>query len=342
MFNDVLDYTKQLQSSAETTQAFLYRLRGGRTRLINKIIKAEESTKLMSDETKYVASLKPQIKLDALQATKDTLFAKAVQAIRENYEFNAEPYQKALFLAIEDNDTYRIDIRGSGFESTISVDINLDKTAGRLNMWGSAVKAARRELGIKTPNKNNKNYQKLADQASRAWAGIFSARGEKFLKTVQTRLKLSARPAPFWQILDKGTVPLSSDRGGYPTPTNTNTNFVFESEHSVNEYFKNYIFKLKIDYQKLFSQYERFLEEAQTRLLELNEMIDEISLDVKKTNQLRKRLEEIYKGDIDSNKLEKAVQLVREGLLTKGKVELTAKGSKSRVRPSISVIKEYL
>lgn len=349
MFESVENYVNELNNSVDYTKGFIKKLSGGRTRLANSIAKSEEAVKTVANETKYVANLKPTISKLALQGAKDILFANAKQAIRTNYEFDAAPYRLGLFEAIENNDTYRINTRGSGFSTVMTVDINLDKTAGRLNIWGSAIKKARQELGVKVPRKT-KNITKelennvLALRASRAWAKIFDRRSgtfSKFSKTVRLRLSFSTKPAPFWQLLDKGEVPLSSDRGGYPTPKNTSTNFVNESEQTTKDYISNLFLKEEEKYRELTSSYNTVLDGAKTRLAELDSLVDEIRLDQKQIQNLNTKADRVLRANYDT-KLEKAVQLIREGLISTKSLELASKGSYRGKRFSMETIRELL
>lgn len=347
MFKGVLDYTKQLEIGADFTQAFLYKLRGGRRRVINSITKAEEQVKFARNETKYVASLKPKIQKEAIKFAKEALFISTINALKKRQEFDIPLYRKPLFESIADNDTYKIRSRGSGFNSIISVNINLDATAGRLNMWGSAIKIARKILGVKVPTKRSSEKKRTATalQASRAWAGIYDKRGGKnkgkYDETIKLRLSKSSKPAPFWELLDKGALPMPSDRGGYPTPNNLPLNFVDKTEKEINTAISRLFLDKKEEYKGLFIDFDVFMQEAQERLIRLNEMVDKVSLNVRITKQLERELG-LEEQDISRNKLEKAVQLIREGLITGGRINITAKGSRKRRGLSVNIIKELL
>jgi hypothetical protein len=345
MFGDLKDYINELETAAESTREFLNKLNGARRRLSNSIEKSEEQVKLMRNETKYVASLKADIRSQAIQIAKDELFVTARKATQTNQEFDDPQYRQALFSAIENDDTYVVRMSGSGFNSRISIDMDLNRTAGRLNMWASAIKTARRFLGIKTPRSNDKNYQKKALQASRAWAGIYrdgGGAGSTFSKTVEARLSASPKTAPFWQILNNGTPPsLASDRGGYPTPKNKETNFQNKAEENTNSRLRNIFVNLKKSYDILFENYQTAIEEATAKLVTLNELADEIRLDLQTVRRLEHELG-LVREDISRNKLEKGVQLIREGVLKGGKLDITAEGSRKRKRLSIETIKELL
>lgn len=341
MFPGLKDYLDEVESTVESTGAFLHKLNGARTRLKHAIAKSNEQVKLMKDERKYVAGLKPQIMKDAIKVSKDILFNNTLTALRTNKEFDDPVYREPLFEAIESNDTYLVRMTGTGFSSRVSVDINLDKTAGRLNMWAAAVKAVRANLNIRIPRRGSKDFDKSALAASSAWRRYFTSKSQEWYDTIEARLQASAKLAPFWSILNFGTVSLASDRGGYPTPKNRNTNFVDKAEKEIKSAVAGFFDTAREEHKILFDNYNKFLDEALAIQARLDDMADEIRLDLKAVRSLERQLG-LDIEQINRNKLEKAVELIRKGLLTKGQVDITARGSRRRVRPSVSTIREAL
>ncbi len=353
MFESVENYVSELGSSVEYTQSFVKKIRGGVTRFANSIAKAEADVKEVKNETRYVATLKESIKKDAISNAKALLHGEILQAIRTNFEFDAPPYRMGLFEAVQNNDTYLIRSTGAGFKSIIRVDIDLNRTAGRLNFWAAGVKAYRKVLEQqkeaerkkktkKGKEKPKKPYDPMA--ASRAWAGIFARREgtfSTFSTTIRNRIELSGRIAPYWQLLDKGKLQMRSDRGGYPTPANGPTNFVQNTEDAINEYISNVLSKEKDKYQELMSNYQVALDNARLVLDELANLVGQIALDSKKIGTLDREAERLLRANYITN-LEKAVQLIREGLtITKG-IQLATKGSYRGKRFDINTIKDLL
>jgi len=345
MFKNLIDYTKQLEGSVDTTQKFIRKLSGGRTRLINSIERAEKDSQAIRNETNYASKIKKQLAKSALKVTKDILFAATVNAIKKRAEFDVPIYRNALYEAVENNDTYMIMTRGTGFSSIISVDINLNKTAGRLDMWAKAVKSVRKSLGTKVPNKkvSEARRAKAAEQASRAWAGIYNKRGvnSKFTETVEARLSAAAKIAPFWELLDKGALPMSSDRGGYPTPKNKHLNFVDRAEKEASKRLNDSFLVEKEKYISLISNYDGIINQALSDLAELNALIEEIRIDNRVISNLDKRATRAMKTEYNS-KLRKAIQLISEGLTTTRKLQLATKGSYRGKRFSQETVKELL
>jgi hypothetical protein len=328
MFPELRNYLDELESTAESTGVFLRKLNGGRRRNLNAIANAEAQIKLMRNETKFVASLKPQIQRDTLELSKTILFNEARSALRTNKEFDDEVYRLPLFEAIESNDTYTVRMQGAGFSSTVSVDINLDKSAGRLNMWAAAIKAVRDELGVVIPRKDSKVYRKKAIAASMAWKRLYESGA--YTETVEQRLQASAKIAPFWSILNFGTTKLSSDRGGFATPKNRPTNFLHKAEQEIKSAIAGLFTTAKEKYQSAFAEYNAFLEDSRERQLRLDEMANEIRIDLQTVRKLEREYE-IDSQEIDRNKLEKAVLEVRKRLTNKKIFDIGAKGSRKRI-----------
>jgi hypothetical protein len=341
MFDNLRRYIDEVESTAESTREFINKLNGAIRRQTNAIEKAEAQIKLMRDERKYVAGIKPQIQKDALKLSKDILFNNVLKALRTNKEFDEEVYRLRLFEAVEDNDTYIVRITGTGFESRVAVDVLLDKSAGRLNMWAAAIKAVRSELGVVIPRKDAKRYRKAAIRASLAWRRLYESGA--YISTVQKRLAAAAKTAPFWSILNFGTPPvgaMSSDRGGFSTPKNRPTNFVDSAEREISSAVAGLFDTARENYYTLFEQYNSFLEEALISQQRLRDLAEEIRLDRGVVRQLERK----YNIEVDRqnrNSLEKAVDLVRKGIKTQGKISILTTSGKRRVL-SAGVIKEFL
>lgn len=344
MLKSILDYANELESTAESTSVFLEELKKGRKQLNKKIIDAKSKVALAKNPDKLVKSILPKIKEDILKTAVDILQGQILVAIRDNYEYDWPDFRRALFLATEDKDTYKIyELGGTGWSTRLTFTINLDATAGRLEAWARGVKLTRKDLGTKVPRKGSKKRETTALQASRAWAGIFGARNaaskSKYSSTIKSRLSYSGRIAPFWQLLDKGTIPMPSDRGGYPTPKGKPTNFVQNAQQVMEEYTKNVLTQYKKQYDSLVEEYYKYEEEFDLALARMDSLIYKIKLDLKVIEKIK---QEYYKDSkyIDNIKLERAVSAIIEGFLTEGRVEITMAGATKRIRPSVKKIKK--
>lgn len=347
MFNSLNNYLTELEATANNTKEFIRTLQGGRRRIINAIAKADSAIQARSfrNENFYAANIKKEIAKDSIKLAKQTLFEDTLNALKKTQEFDIPLYRRPLFEAIENNDTYFIRSTGSGFNSILHLDINLDKTAGRLNMWGTAIKAVRAKLKVKIPSKftTKKKREASALQASRAWAGIYNKRGagSKYDETIKARLSAAAKIAPFWELLDKGAVPLSSDRGGYPTPTNKPLNFVDKAEKKVDEQLKITFAAEREKYYQLLNNYDSVRDQAIEDLAQLSAIIEELKLDNSSLSKSRSKAAKALRAEYNT-KLQKAVQLISEGLLTAKKLQLAIKGSYKGKRFSRETLEELL
>lgn len=347
MFKDLLDFTNELETTAESTSVFLSELQRGRRKLARKITQAKANIAVAKNPDKLVKSILPQVKRDVLKNAVDILQGQILVAVRDNYEYDWPEYRRALFLAAADKDAYKVyELGGTGWNTRLSFSINFDETAGRLEAWARGVKLTRRDLGSKVPRKGGGEKQQRkrelsALSASRAWAGIFghrnATRKAAYVKTIRSRLSYSGRVAPFWQLLDKGSIPLASDRGGYPTPKGKPTNFIHNATQVMEEYTKNVLKQYKAEYDNLTNEYYKYEDEFEAALLRMDSLIDKIKLDLKVVEKVKQEYMKDAKY-IDNTKLERAVQSVIEGFLTEGRVEISATGAGKRIRPSVKKI----
>lgn len=168
----------------------------------------------------------------------------AKKAAESSSEYSREPFPSLLEKACEDENIFKYKVNHQGWSTTITVNIDLDESAGTLEDWGRAVVAAR--------TANSWNKQKDPIKASAFWkhaifnkSGVVGKRG-KLLKqagnwrtTIDARLGFVEKPAPFWKLLDNGNfigIP-GSDRGGLAYPKNAATHFVKNTEEELERRF---------------------------------------------------------------------------------------------------------
>lgn len=345
MFNSLNSYLKDLENEASVTKDFVRKLQGGIRRLNNSITKAEQSVKEIADEKKYVAKLKNDLKPEAIKLAKNALFDSTVNAIRKRQEFDIPIYRQSIFEAVENSDTYLYRPRGAGFNSVIRIDINLNKTAGRLESWGTAVKLTRKQLKINIPGKKSRKAKReaAARQASRAWAGIYNTRGvnNKYIDTIKKRMSNAAKKGSWWELLDKGATSLTSDRGGYPTPSNKPLNFVDRTEKEVNKLIADSLVQEKEKYLSLINNSKVILQDAKDALNELSSIVPEISLSSRSNKNLSRRAQKALDAGHEE-KLSRAITLLRRGLLETKKLSLATKGSYRGRRFSNETFQELL
>jgi hypothetical protein len=313
VFNKTLEYLTSLTNNLEDNRVSLLKLYGAVRRINNAVSKGEAELARLNNPTKVFAEIEKTRRGNFLSLAKAILYNKALEASRINQEFSREPYWEALESVIEDDATYRLTFRGTGWNKRAVVQIILDRSAGRLTDWGRATKQYRNLLGVKVPKKGSKKREISAMIASKVWARIYKTQPDTFEESVLSRIALSGRPAAFWQLLDKGAVPLVSDRGGYPTPTKKPTNFVVKAEVEANQELENYFLSLRSEIEKFVSDIKSEIE----KLASLREIIRENIERLKLDNLLKKKVIVglgISPDDVNEEKLLAAIQKARDGV----------------------------
>lgn len=236
----------------------------------------------------------------------NTLYQEAYNAFKINNEFDIPEYVSRLNQAIFNPQTYEITKLSA---ESISIKINLDKTAGTLDDYARAVSKVRKQLedskGNKKPKKRNPTW------ASHAWAEKFygparegksipdrvvtridkktgkkitrikstpdpSKYIEKYWKTINARISNFSTLAPFWKILDQGTIKLKSDIGGKAYPINQKTNFVAKTISAGYVEFRKQLSKLIVD-KKIAIELKSIVYKKYEELVGLLEIIEKIT-----------------------------------------------------------------
>lgn len=231
--------------------------------------------------------------------SKEILWNNILIAAEKNQEYNHENFLSGLKRAVEDDRTIVIKFDEKNFNIT-SIDIDLNLTAGTLEEWANAVKEARDTLR----EYRGGRYIKDADVASRIWKekiygvdreGKSVSRRKKNKKTgkevtIDVTEKFEGKywftmglrfinmksPAPWWELLDKGNISLGSDWGGQPYPQSESTNFVLASiggiKYIFNNTFEERKWEIEYSLKSSISIYEKWLEEAEEFLEELEKL----------------------------------------------------------------------
>jgi hypothetical protein len=341
MFRDLVPFLNEIENTAESTSEFLYKLNGARRRLRNIIEGNTKQAKLLLDERKYGAEFRRRLLRTAKKDCRIYIENNLLDALKTNFEFNQPIYRKLLYSMINDDDSYKIFLRGSGLNIAVTFNIDFNATGGHLNMWADAIKKTRASLGVKIPRKGSKRYRSAAKGASKAWENIWYNEHGIFLDTIRKRLESSPKPAPFWQLLDQGVVPMKSDRGGYPTPSGEHTGFVGESERSAKNFLTDKIKKEKERYAAMVSEYNSFIETEIERLYRMDALADKIRFDLRNSQNLAKDLN-LEVSKIDRNKFQRAIQAIKEGIRTSGRIDITPHGAGKRRSLSVKTVLELL
>jgi hypothetical protein len=297
-------------------------------------------------------------------------------ALKMNREFNDTVFSTGLMKAAIDPNSVRIFSEGPG---VFHVDVNFNQTAGSIVNYASAVKVVRDMLASKKYEKSGPGRpftMSKPEVASMFWEKMFygSAREgrkvgrrkfnrktkkyferdvtnedvEKYWWTILQRLELSGKPAPYWEILDKGSSVM--DGGGKPYPRSVAMNFTgktvmevqalleytYREQHDI---LTKQIFNLQFQLTLL----RRDLEEVNKMILRLQDpeiTVDESSSASEFYRRIISRTERTG-IQVSQEKLQEAMEAIRSGnieglnITSEGRIELTAPGSSRRFRISI-------
>jgi len=283
-------------------------------------------------------------------------------AVKKNPEFDNPFFTKRLHDAAFNPSTFTLVQFKNG---NIKVKLNLNETFGSLSDYGNAIKKVREELGTRSS----------ADIASHFWsekyygaaregkpAMVTRGRGKnrkqvdqsakftwKYWNTIRKRMSYAGKIAPFWEILDKGTMPIPNAhrKGGEGTayPTNGATDFTGKTQIAIQKFYQSQTSKdktvSKIDtttLTKLMLEVKESIAFITGLIRELNQKALDPGIEVLTRFEKEERVSE--------TKLAKLIDALRSKDFTNirvtaaGRIEMTKPGGE-RYRPYISSMLEY-
>jgi len=332
MLNDLLGEIEQLHNNNEFSRRFIKTLETYRARLVSQLEKAEATLQSLREsggkfKTQTAESIVQGVKEDA----KFILQIEIITAVRDNREFAFPLFLEALLSVADNPDIFSIKITGTGRNTRVRATINFEGGAGNLSDWAKGVEKTRKELKI--------SRGADAERASRIWREkIYQNPGGPYHKTIRSRIENSGKPAAFWQLLDKGTTTLASDRGGTAFPSyNKPTNFIDKAETKIESQFRTQYQEFLSNSQKSETSLQEEIARAKTNLAQIDSSIDQISIELEKNKQLYGKFSSVATY-VDQNKLDNVLARIRLNLdvnVTKeGRVELGITGR--RYRPVFS------
>ncbi len=284
-----------------------------------------------------------------------TLVKHLSEAINSSSEFNDPVFAPYLLQAASKDEALIITLQYAGTSSKIDVENNMNAVAGSLEDWGKAVSAVRGD-SKSSPNK-----------ASSSWANLFRSKDSNSLweSIERERGIFSGKIAPFWEILDKGhaSIRLSSDRGGYPTPSEAPSHFIDSTTKEIEESFKRRLSGIKSSVTRAKNKLKSKISKVDMLLIELENLIDfadssmgEIAENISDENPaVSKVLEKINnryskaQTSISQEKLQKVVsELLETGEVSSyyinpdGRIEVTATGSPNRARVNVNTLLQII
>lgn len=359
--DESFEFLQALQTSIQQAKKDVERLKS--------ILGNVDETKLNLIEVreKLSSSLNQLDSDDVVRKNVDTLF-REIKEVKENIllkhiseaissssEFNDPVFAPYLLQAASNEEALIVTLQYSGTSSKIEVDNNMNAVAGSLEDWGRAVSAVRGD------SKSNSN------KASSSWANLFRSKSSNSLweSIERERGIFSGKLAPFWEILDKGHsgIRLSSDRGGYPTPSEPPSHFIDDTIKELEGAFKRRLSSIKGSITRAKAKLNSKISKADRLLLELDNLIDyadstagEITENISDEGSIASDVVQKVLSRYDKTRglinNEKLLVITRELLETgevssyyinpDGRIEVTAPGSVGRARINISTILQLI
>lgn len=356
IFDDLIKQVDQAIKNVKDFQAIA-------DRLLQKRLEFEQMLKLAEQVVKEINP--PREALESIKGIAPRiLLREGLNACATTHEFNIPPFRERLKRALSHPKALTLRTEGQ----VLVITNNLNQVAGTLRQYGNAISLARKAQFQKaniTRNKKGKPSVRpgvkrkhgIEDPviASRMWAEKFYGAGREnkaipplnanrkdrtaiykrqYAQTIATRIKSFGSLAPFWEIIDKGTVNinLSSDRGGTPYPAYDKTEFVQKTKNEIQRLFKEQV--------RLLTQQINDVKNSTTRLKGVIKYIDTQLLNL--DDPLRKRIREEFEKRLqerfnvaDRTKLINAIEAIAKGELVGGRVSLGTSPEGVRIRPRV-------
>lgn len=311
-----------------------------------------------------------QIRTDLLKSTRDynpyqaakdsvkddvlgILWKFAENALTASEEFDLPIFRNRLESAIFNPKTIELLLVGERLE----VFVNLDQTAGTLDDYANAIKATREIIR----QKNKGRYIKDPQVASQIWKEKFygSAREgrnitplttnrknrtsiyrQQYRWTINMRVAHFQSLAPFWRILDHGTVFLGSSWGGTEYPAIKPTNFVGKAVAEIRKQFTEYV-KTAKQYLAEINQNVKYIDSAISYIQTISKQILENPERKFILQQVQRILGSKF-SEANQTRLNQLLEGLLSGTITQEKFRLGRTSAGVEIRPRIRRIQNAL
>jgi len=280
-------------------------------------------------------------------------------ATKINKEYDHPFFLKRLRIVADNPDL--IKITKTPYSGSAVVEIRMNEVAGSLEEYAQGVKKAREHFGVREyhgktswfweekyygqarearplPQIRNKPRKNLQDKRE--------ALINKYWETMQFRMDSVGKIAPFWELLDQGAMPMSSDRGGRPYPEGVRTDFIYKARREIELWVDGKRSYHDYDYEEEVleadtirknianTEFElRRYEKEQEKLSKLLEDVQLVEIDTEIYDDISQRIDKNI-DRVDKNKLNSLEIALRTGnfanirVTKEGRVELTRPGGK--------------
>ena len=218
--------------------------------------------KLQSLEREVAGAAFEDVRTNFEDIAHEILWQHAERAILDTVEYNIPIFKEPLRRAIMTKGCILLYQVGT---DSIATRIDLDITAGNIEIYADAVSKVRESYKTKYSTKNIKVASKYWERIySTAFGSVLEGSNEDstsqaissqiYHRTIEDRLALVGGLAPYWSIIDEGSYYIGElDRGGDAYPRFAQTNFVHSAEMSISSLMTK-------EYRRSLKSYTRALE----------------------------------------------------------------------------------
>lgn len=340
---DNLDFIKQMKEGLLATSRGVQQGRDAYDELTEQIRLAKNQLKYKKSTRHADVHARNVVKaLKAENELRNILIAEIDDAVnRASKEFSdySELYKSHLYEVAQNEDIFLIVPTGDGWATSVSPQIIFEH-AGTLHDYARGIKLYRQTLKTKIGQPGSGRGAK----ATSWWYSNVYANNSLYERTVNERIELSGRPAPFWSLLAHGSVSLSSDRpDGSFNPLNAKgVDFISHTEDAIRNRFNSLMTAERIQWEEETKQFEDEIRRAEKVLRSFEKFLEELTTEYEKNQATLRRFGENAQY-VDEDRLAIAARRLRadEKLETKY-ITLSYRGSPKTVRPLVRTLEGRL
>ena len=314
MFNETIKLVEEVRKGTKLTEKYLNEAKAVRDELNRELANARKRLERKRSSEYFPQKLASSIIKglkdgNQLETELDLAIDKAITDSGSE-EWGHDVYKSALYKVANNKDIYKLNTTGSGWNIRLAPRIVFEEEAGTLSDYAAGI-TKYRETDLKSKTGEADSDRGL--KATNWWlAKVYG--GSLMTKTLKSRLSYSGRTAPFWQLLNSGSVGMASDRpdGSYNPFPSAPTDFIGNAERAIKTLFLTSFLPEAI---KWTEETIKFGEEVEA----LRVLRDGVSEDINKLKVDYRQNQRIYdslgkkKRYADEDKIAKAAQKYRAG-----------------------------
>lgn len=323
------DASKIINDARKTSsrlESFLEEAIATRNELNRQLTNARRRLNTKRTSTAYPISLAQSIIKDLKQDAIEELTSRIDTAVNET-EFSNPSYKYYLYLVAKEPTIYKFITSGSGWDIRLSLQIVFEEEAGDIADYARGIKQVRRLLGTK----EGKEGSNRGFKATNWWyKNVYGT--DRHDDTIDKRVANSGRTAPFWRLLNNGSMSMPSDRtdGSFNPLVTEPKLFVEKAERSINILFMSRFSVEKVEWLREVQDLGQFIEGVQAQRDKVSNEIRNLRFGVQENQRIFDRFGEL-KEFVDKDKLAEAVKRFRADPASEKRISVSAKGSKRRV-----------